>query len=230
MKGNVLIIEDEQELGELIQLFLSNEGITSTLVGNAEDGIAELSEARYNLVILDINLPGMDGFEFLQHFRRNQTMPVIIVSARTADEDIISGLGIGADEFVTKPFKPKILAARVRALLRRSSSYAGEKRKIYRFGEFELDYDGYLLKKRDKAISLSTREIEVLRFFVKNAGRTYTPEEIYPAVWEQEFGDLTAVAVYIQRLRKKIEKDYRHPVYLRTIHGQGYRFEKEFLI
>ena len=93
MKGNVLIIEDEQELGELIQLFLSNEGITSTLVGNAEDGIAGLSEARYNLVILDLNLPGMDGFEFLQHFRKNQTMPVIIVSARTADEDIISGFG-----------------------------------------------------------------------------------------------------------------------------------------
>lgn len=229
MKGNVLIIEDEHEIGELIQLFLSNEGIDSILAGSAELGLEHLSNKNFDLIVLDINLPGMDGFEFLQEFRRYYTIPVIIVSARSADEDVITGLGIGADEFVTKPFKPKLLTARIRALLRRSSKYSGQKRKIYTFGSYELDYDGYLLKKDSEIVNLSTREIEVLRYLVALAGEVLSPDDIYSSVWEQEFGDPTAVAVYVQRLRKKIEEDYRNPIYLKTIHGKGYIFIKDYL-
>jgi DNA-binding response OmpR family regulator len=229
MKGHVLIIEDEQELAELIQLFLSNEGIESSWAASAEKGMTMVSEKVFDLIVLDINLPGMDGFEFLQHIRKHKSIPVIIVSARSADEDVIMGLGIGADEFVTKPFKPRVLTARIRALLRRSTVFSDEKRLTYSFGDYVLDYEGYLLKKDEKPITLSTKEFDVLRFLVKNAGHMFTPEKIYQAVWEQEYGEFTTVAVYIQRLRKKIEDDYRNPRYLKTIRGRGYRFEKEVL-
>ena len=230
MTGNVLIIEDEQELAELIQLYLSKEGIQTSWAESAERALSLLSEKVYDLIILDINLPGMDGFEFLQQFRIKSKIPVIIVSAREADEDIIMGLGIGADEFVTKPFAPRVLTARVRALLRRSKLFSENKRLILNFGVFKLDYEGYILKKNDKPVAISTREFEVLRFLVKNSGVAYTPEDIYESVWHQEFGDITAVAVYIQRIRKKIEPDFHNPVFIKTIHGKGYRFDRERLL
>jgi len=229
MTGNVLIIEDEKELAELIQLYLSKEGILTRWAESAEKGLSLISDEAFDLIILDINLPGMDGFEFLQQFRYKDKTPVIIVSAREADEDIVMGLGIGADEFVTKPFTPRVLTARVRALLRRSNLYSEEKREIFTFDDFTLDYEGYLLKENSTPVSISTREFEVLRFLVKNCGTAFTPDEIYEAVWNQEFGDITAVAVYIQRIRKKIEKDYHNPAYIKTIHGKGYRFEKDVL-
>lgn len=228
MTGNVLIIEDEQELAELVQLYLNKEGLKTSRADSAEKGLELLTGENFDLIILDINLPGMDGFEFLQKFRRDHTNPVIIVSAREADEDVIMGLGVGADEFVIKPFAPRVLTARVRALLRRSKQFSGDQRTIYSFDSFTLDYEGYILKQGDKPVSISTREFEVLRFLVKNAGTVFTPDEIYEAVWEQEFGDVTAVAVYIQRIRKKI--DSGDVSLIKTIHGKGYRFKKDRLI
>lgn len=230
MHGRVLIIEDEQELAELMAIYFRKEGIVTTMAARAETGFTLLENESYDLIILDINLPGMDGFEFLQQFRRSYTTPVLIVSAREADEDIIMGLGIGADEFVTKPFSPKVLSARVRALLRRKGLEAeGSPRRIYRFGKYDLDYDGYNLKKNEKVVGLSTREFEVLRFLVEHAGELFTSDELYSAVWGQDYGDVTAVPVYIQRIRKKIEEDYRNPVYIRTVHGRGYTFDKDQL-
>lgn len=229
MTGNVLIIEDEQELAELVQLYLSKDGIKTSWADSAELGLSLISNENFDLIILDINLPGMDGFEFLQQFRYKNKIPVIIVSAREADEDIIMGLGIGADEFVTKPFAPRVLTARVRALIRRSKHFSSELREYYRFDKFVLDYEAYVLKYNDALVTLSTREFEVLRFLIKNAGNVYTPDEIYESVWDQEYGDVTAVAVYVQRIRKKIEADYHNPVYIKTIHGKGYRFEREVL-
>lgn len=230
MTGHVLIIEDEKELAELVQLYLAKEGIQTCWADSAEKGLSQLSDENFDLIILDINLPGMDGFEFLQQFRQKNNIPVIIVSAREADEDIIMGLGIGADEFVTKPFAPRVLTARVRALLRRSRHFSSEKRQVFSFDEYVLDYDAYLLKKNNHPVTISTREFEVLRFLIKNAGTVYSPDEIYESVWNQEFGEITAVAVYIQRIRKKIEPDYHNPVYIKTIHGKGYRFENEVLL
>jgi two-component system response regulator RegX3 len=228
MTGNVLIIEDEQELAELVQLYLNKEGLKTSWADSAEKGLELLTGESFDLIILDINLPGMDGFEFLQKFRRDHTNPVIIVSAREADEDVIMGLGVGADEFVIKPFAPRVLTARVRALLRRSKQFTGDQRTVYSFDSFTLDYEGYVLKQGEKPVAISTREFEVLRYLVKNAGTVFTPDQIYEAVWEQEFGDITAVAVYIQRIRKKI--DTGDISLIKTIHGKGYRFEKDRLI
>jgi two-component system response regulator RegX3 len=221
MKARVLIIEDERELAELILMYLQRDGIVSQIAGSAEEGIEKLSRESFDLIILDLNLPGMDGFEFLQHARPGTKTPIIIVSAREADEDIIMGLGIGADEFVMKPFKPKVLVARIRALLRRSRT---DERRIVAFGPFVLDVDGYFLSKSEQRVPVSTKEFEILRHLALNPGRAMTPDDIYEEIWGNRHGDRTSVAVYIRRLRQKLEDDPGKPVYIQTIHGKGYRF------
>lgn len=226
MKSRVIIIEDDAELGELVKMYLSQEGLTALLCESAEDGLKLFRAEGAELVVLDINLPGMDGFEFLQTFRRESGVPVIIISAREADEDIVMGLGIGADEFVTKPFAPRVLVARVRAMLRRGQT---PKPKTVAFGPYVMDLEGYVLLKEGRRIVISTREFEVLRHLVTHPGVAMTPDEIYTGVWGTIYGDLTAVAVYVRRLRQKIEEDPANPRYLLTIHGRGYRFNAEAL-
>ena len=223
MTADVLIIEDEHELADLIALYLNKEGINTVICESAEEAWQKLRAKKFDLITLDINLPGMDGFEFLQDFCKNYTVPVIIVSAREADEDIIMGLGIGADEFVTKPFTPKVLAARIRAILRRSKLKA-KVRQIICFAEFKIDLDGFILTKAGKRVSLSVKEFEILSYLVQHKGKTFSPEELYERVWGNRYGDITTVGVYIQRLRKKIENNPKAPVIIETIHGMGYRF------
>jgi DNA-binding response OmpR family regulator len=201
VKARILVIEDVREMADLIGLYLGGEGMEVVSCQTGEEGLERFRSSRFDLVVLDINLPGMDGFEFLQHLRRESAVPVVIVSARDADEDMVLGLGIGADEFVTKPFSPKVLVARIRALLRRATELRSGN--AVRFGEFVLEPDAYLAARPDRALS---------------------PDTIYADVWRQEFGDITAVAVYIQRLRRKIEDDPSHPRFLQTVTGKGYRF------
>jgi DNA-binding response OmpR family regulator len=230
MNGRILVIEDEPELAELITVYLEREGLHVDRVGSAEDASIRAERSDYDLLILDINLPGMDGFEFLQDFRRENTCPVMIVSAREADEDIVMGLGIGADEFVTKPFTPRVLVARVRSHLRRrridAAKAANRSASVYRFAGFELDAEAYRLRRDGEIVAISTREFEVLRYLVEHAGHVFSSEELYAGVWQQEFGDSMAIPVYVQRIRKKIEKDYRNPDLIVTIHGRGYRFDR----
>jgi two-component system response regulator RegX3 len=225
MQGKILIIEDEKEMADIVAFYLGKEGFEVRAVESAENGFALMEAWKPELVILDINLPGMDGFEFLRRFRQKHTIPVMIVSARDEDEDIIAGLGGGADEFVTKPFSAKVLAARVRALFRqvRNIDEAGESR-FCRFGPFTLDYDARILKKSGQRVPLSTKEYGCLAFLSANPGKTFSPEAIYEGVWKNKYGDLTAVGVYIHRLRKKIEDDFANPFYVETVHGMGYRF------
>jgi DNA-binding response OmpR family regulator len=221
MKGRVIVIEDERELGELVLLYLGKEGIDAALCSTAEEGLELYRSTGAELIVLDINLPGMDGFEFLQTFRRESQVPVIIVSARESDEDIVMGLGIGADEFVTKPFAPRVLVARIRAILRRSRTLAS---RTLSFGPFTMDPEGYSLMRGGQRVLLSAKEFEVLRYLASSPGKAMSPDQIYQGVWGSVYGDLTAVAVYIRRLRLKIEDDPSHPQYLQTIHGYGYRF------
>jgi len=233
MQGKILVIEDVKELADLVTLYLSREGFEVRAVESAEKGFAVIDAANQEwkpeLVILDINLPGMDGLEFLQKFRRDHNTPVLIVSARDSDEDQISGLGIGADEYITKPFSPKVLVARVRALFRRFKTFTAHdsekgQENLFRFGPFVLDYDAYLLKKNGERVPLSGKEYGCLAYLTGHAGKAMNVESIYGGVWKNSYGDLTTVAVYIQRLRKKIEDDPANPVYIETVHGMGYRF------
>jgi two-component system response regulator RegX3 len=225
MQGNILVTEDVKELADLVTLYLSKEGFDVRAVESAEDGFTVIESWKPELVILDINLPGMDGFEFLQKFRKSNDAPVLIVSARDNDEDQISGLGIGADEYITKPFSPKVLVARVRALFRRFKGFNEKNQEnAFRFGPFFLDYESCILKKNDERITLSAKEYNCLAWLTKHSGKPMDVKTIYAEVWKNNYGDLTTVAVYIQRLRKKIEDDPANPVYIETVHGMGYRF------
>jgi len=226
MNARVLIVEDERELAELVQMYLASDGVEAVIGGSAEHGFALLDRSEFDLIILDINLPGMDGFEFIQKLRKSSGIPVVVVSAREADEDIVMGLGIGADEFVTKPFAPRVLVARVRALLRRVREGTAN---IIRFGPFQLDVNGYSLTRDGERIVLSSKEFEVLRHLAIHAGQAMSPHRIYSEVWQNEFGDTSSVAVYVRRIRQKIEEDPRTPQYLQTIHGSGYRFNPEMI-
>jgi two-component system response regulator RegX3 len=226
MKGTILLIEDVQELSDLIALYLRKEGLEVRAVESAEEGLELLGAWECDLIILDLNLPGMDGYEFLRVWRRGHTTPVMIVSARDSDEDLISGFAGGADEFVTKPFSPRVLAARVRALLARIRHVREEGEKegsVFRFGPFTLNFDACLLKREDAKIPLSAKEYEVLAYLANHAGHPAGPEQIFKDVWNNAYGDLTAVAVYIQRLRKKIEDDPANPRHIETVRGLGYR-------
>jgi DNA-binding response OmpR family regulator len=231
LKSRILIVEDEREIAELISLYLRKEGFETRLAANAESALEQLGQTDFDLVTLDINLPGMDGFEFLQELRRRSDIPVLIVSARDEDEDLVLGLGIGADEFVTKPFSPRVLAARVRAILRRNRTTreASPSRETVRFGKFTLDLPGHLLECEGRRVPLPPMEFELLQLLVANAGVAMSPERIYREIWAQEYGDVTTVSVHIRRLRKKIESDPLRPKYIETIRGAGYRFNPETL-
>ena len=225
------IIEDEESISKLITLYLAKEKMDSKAFFNAEDALKELKDGKQpNLIILDLNLPGMSGFDFLEELKKiyNKDIPsVMILSARDSDEDIIKGLGFGADEFVTKPFSPGVLMARIKANLRRQS-FALEKMEDYiQFGNYTLLLGSCVLKKNGQKISLSSKEYEVLEFLVKNAGQVISPERIYQNVWKVEYGDITAVAVYIQRLRKKIEDNPSDCKYIKTDFGKGYIFSDD---
>ncbi len=229
----IYVIEDEESISKLIQLYLTKEKMEAKAFLNAEDALQDLKDGhKPNLIILDLNLPGMSGFEFLEELQKhfNKELPsVMILSARDTDEDIIKGLGYGADEFVTKPFSPGVLMARIKANLRRQSFFLEKMESFIQFGPYTLLLGSCVLKKNGQKISLSTKEYEVLEYLVKNAGQVISPERIYQNVWKVEYGDITAVAVYIQRLRKKIEDNPSDCKYIKTEFGNGYIFSDEYV-
>ena len=225
MRGNILIIEDEAEIAELISLYLERDGITTFHAPSGEDGLKLLSENQIDLIILDINLPGIDGFEVLQKLRVENSTPVIIVSARTDDSDLIMGFGVGADDFVTKPFSPKVLTARVRAHLRRIQINSTVGKNIITFGTCVLDLEFYSLKKNGEILNLSPKEIEMVIFLVKSRGFKRSQEDIYEEVWGSTYGDISTVTVHMRRIRKKIEDDPQKPKFFKTARGFGYYFE-----
>lgn len=222
MRPKALIVEDDRAIAELIALYLEKEGIDAEARDSAESALAAARASSFDLVVLDINLPEKDGFDFLRDFRSASPAPVIIVSARESDEDKVLGLGLGADDFVTKPFSPRVLAARARAQLRRVglSSRQGSRAA---FGPFTLDAEARTLEKDGTRVALSRKEFEVLAFLASRPGAAFRPEEIYKAVWGNEYGDLSTVAVHVQRVRRKIEDDPSSPRYLTTDPGLGYR-------
>ena len=232
MEPVVFVIEDEESISKLVCMYLEKSEIKAEPFYNAEDAFEKLnSGVTPDLLILDLNLPGMSGFDFLKKFREmfKATIPVMIVSARDADEDIISGLEYGADEFVTKPFSPGVLVARVQAHLRRKNLVTGSGEDSINFGEYTLLLNSCVLKKGNDKIPLSTKEYNVLEYLVKNAGTIISPEKIFNDVWKVQYGDITAVAVYVQRLRKKLETDPSNAKYIKTEFGKGYIFNKDLI-
>lgn len=228
MTANILIIEDDEEIGKLISLYLKKEGIAVSHVLSGEEGLTLLKKNKYDLLVLDLNLPGMDGYEVLQEIRGSIDIPILIVSARIDDADMILGFGYGADDFVPKPFSSRVLSARIRAHLRRDQRLkTGRKDITVTFGDFVLNVEDLILRKNNKRISVSPMEMALLCSLVSNAGKPVSQEKLYNQVWGNTYGDLATVSVHIQRLRKKIEKDPSAPKYIQTVYGFGYMFKDE---
>jgi len=229
VQAQVLVIEDDSEILDLITLYLSREQIRVLSAPSAEKGLGILgSGVPVDLVLLDLNLPGIDGYEFLQEFRKTYTQPVVVVSARVDDADMVLGFGYGADDFVSKPFSPKVLSARVRAHIRREQrmrEVSGIKNIL--FGDYVFCPEDSLLKKRGERVGLSPKEMQLLAELATHRGKPMSQDELYNRIWGNSYGELNTVSVHIQRLRKKIEDDPTNPLYILTVYGFGYMFADE---
>ena len=217
----VLVVEDDAAIAELIQLYLEQEGLESTAAASAEAAENALRGEVFHLLILDINLPGRDGFQFLAQFRARHSTPVIIVSARDSDEDKVL-LGVGADDFVTKPFSPRVLLARVRTNLRYLHRGPAPSLRAVRLGDYLVHLDEYTVTRNGNRVTLAPKEFDLLAHLVCNAGRAFTPQELYASVWGNRFGDLSTVTVHVQRLRKKLHRPGGAPL-IETVPRVGYR-------
>jgi two-component system response regulator RegX3 len=225
LNATILVVEDSTEMADLVELYLRKEGLEVLKSSDGEAGWNLFQNSSIDLILLDLNLPSLDGFEFLQRLRKVSDVPVIIVSARDQDEDMILGLGLGADDFVVKPFSPRVLAARCRAVLGRVSAPRPITGSAVSFGPVQFHVQARVLISHDEKVPLSPREYELLKYLVEHPGIPYSSEELYAKVWGQEFGDTSVVGVYLMRLRKKIEPDVATPRFLQTVRGFGYCYQ-----
>ena len=220
--ARILVVEDDADIAELIGLYLERAGLESTVAASAEAAERALRREVFHLLILDINLPGRDGFQFLGQFRAHHSTPVIIVSARDSDEDKVRGLGVGADDFVTKPFSPRVLLARVRTNLRYLHRGPAPSSRAVRLGNYVVHLDEYSVTLDGAEIILAPKEFDLLSHLIRNAGRTFTPEELYASVWSNRYGDRSTVTVHVQRLRKKLHRPGVAAL-IETVPRVGYR-------
>lgn len=232
MRKTILLVDDDEDIVGLLRLFLEQE----YEILEAHDGQAAtelFSRNDVDLAVIDIMMPRLDGFQLLQWIRERSKLPVIILSAKNEDIDKIAGLGLGADDFIAKPFNPLEVVARIRAQLRRTYEFNEipenpEEVTETRVGDLSLHHDSCMLYKRGKPIALSALEYRLLKLFMGSPGRIYTKKQIFERAWADEYiADDNAIMVQISRLRDKIEDSPREPVYLKTVRGLGYRFAKK---
>ncbi|HEX2910135.1 MAG TPA: response regulator transcription factor [Chloroflexia bacterium] len=228
----VLVVDDELNLVELVQGYLEREGYR---VLPAYDGIKALELARSSepdLVILDLMLPGLDGLEVCRQLRQFSDAYVVMLTAKTEEVDKVVGLAVGADDYLTKPFSPRELVARVKAMLRRPRKVIGApdpdnnlgKPAPYQYGELIVDTTRHEVRKRGEELPLTVREYDLLVALMRHPGRVFTRNQLLEQVWGDEYYDDHVVDVHIANLRKKLEDDSAHPCYIETIRGVGYRF------
>ena len=221
---DILIIEDNEELGTLISDFLRREGWSVTQSGTAEEGLALLEKETFKLLLLDILLPGKNGFEALSEIRKTRNMPVMIMSAKSDDESKILGVEIGADDYVEKSVSIPVLTSKIKALMRRSYDVAEDKQ-ILSAGEISVDVGARTVYKNDKQIDIKGKEFDLLVYLMERRGQALKKETIFNAVWgESCFSELSSLSVYISWLRDKIEDDPKNPKYIKTVYKIGYTF------
>lgn len=219
--SNILIVDDERDIAELISDVLKDEGYNPTIKNNGLDAIEEIKHNSYDLVLLDIMMPGLSGTETCNKIRDLTSCHIIFVTAKNQLLDKLVGFEIGADDYITKPFAIEELVARVKAHLRRENRYNRTSSSIIEIGEIKIDKESYEVYKNGNNIPLSTKEFELLWYLMTNAGKVLSKEQIYNNVWQTEYGDIGTVAVNIKSLRKKIDPTEK---YIITIWGLGYKF------
>lgn len=229
-KKRILIVEDEESIAELEKDYLEINGFEVVTEDTGDGGLARALDENFDLYILDLMLPNVDGFEICRAIRKKKNTPILVVSAKKEDIDKIKGLGMGADDYVTKPFSPSELVARVKAHLARYErligSAAGQQNDIVEIRGIRIDKTARRVYVDDVEKTLTTKEFDLLTFLASNPNHVFTKEELFRKIWDMDsIGDIATVTVHIKKIREKIEYDTSKPQYIETIWGVGYRFK-----
>ncbi len=229
-RANILLVDDEAIVLEVIERYLLRDGYGVRVARDGETALELARKERPDLIVLDVMLPGLNGLEVAQRLRTESSVPIIMLSARGEETDKLLGLGLGADDYVTKPFSPKELVARIAAVLRRTAASAatatGGDDQALRFGALRIDPRGRAVAREGTPLELTAREFDLLIFLARHPGQVFTRQQLLDQVWDFEFyGDPSTVTVHVRRLREKIEPDPVRPRYLKTVWGVGYKFE-----
>ena len=224
--NRILIVEDEPALANVVKDYLKNELFDVEICTEGDKAIEVFNKYRPSLLILDLMLPGMNGYEICKNVRMTSVIPILILSAKTDEFDKVMGLNLGADDYLTKPFRPKELVARVNALIRRSQVFNKDNLEVIDVEDIRIFIKEYKVEKNNVNMDLSKKEFELLLFLAKNPKQVFTREHLYERVWGLDsYGDLDTVTVTINRLRQKIEENPATPKHILTVWGVGYKFE-----
>jgi DNA-binding response OmpR family regulator len=223
----VLVVEDDPTVAEVVTRYLEREGFVVESVGDGNEALARADAQLPDLVVLDIMLPGLDGLEVCRRLRSRAPIPVVMLTARGSEEDRVLGLELGADDYVSKPFSPRELTARVKAVLRRARSPLGEvdNAGTVEYDGLQIDFGAREARVRGELATLTAREFELLAFLVRRPRQVFRRDELLEHVWGYTYGDTSTVTVHIRRLREKIEDDPSTPRRITTVWGVGYRFD-----
>ncbi len=233
-KYHVLVVEDDKEIREGIEIYLRNQGYEVYEAANGAEGLKVVEREEIHLAIVDIMMPVMDGVTMLMKLRSKEyEFPVIMLSAKSEEVDKIMGLNMGADDYVTKPFTPLELLARVNSHLRRYSKYLsalkedGNKDHIYTIGGLELNEDTVEVSVDGEPVKLTPMEFKIVQLLIKNPGRVFSADEIYERIWNEKAVNTDTIMVHVRNIREKIEIDPKNPKYLKVVWGVGYKIDKQ---
>lgn len=227
-KTKILLVDDEKTLVKALKFNLEKEGFQVEEAFDGEEALKKAFEVNPDIIILDLMLPGLDGFEVCREIRKKKEIPIIMLTAKGEDIDKVLGLELGADDYMTKPFNPRELVARIKAILRRSSSRNTELRKQIQIGSLWIDLLQHRVRLKGREIDLTAKEFALLSLLASNAGRVYSRDQLLAQIWGYDyFGDARTVDVHIRHLREKIEKDPGNPRMILTVWGTGYKFREE---
>ncbi|HKN96938.1 MAG TPA: response regulator transcription factor [Pseudonocardiaceae bacterium] len=222
----VLVVDDDDNVRDVVRRYLEHAGYQVAAAETGEDALRLAGEAPPDLVVLDLMLPGIDGFEVCRRLRQRGAVPVVMLTARGEEDDRIAGLQLGADDYVAKPFSPRELVLRVTSVLRRASLEPEPARDELVDGDLVIDVTARRASLAGAPLSLTTREFDLLEFMVTHAGTAFTRAELLSRVWGWDFGDQSTVTVHVRRLREKVERDPARPGRIATVWGVGYRYDR----
>lgn len=228
MENKILLIEDDIDISEMVENYLKKEGFKITTAFNGEEGVGKFLNNSFDLIILDIMMPKLDGMEVMKIVRERSLVPILIMSAKDSDVDKAVGLGLGADDYIAKPFSMIELSARVKAAIRRVNQYTKNGKKeevnIINVNHLIIDLENYSVIKKGVKLQLTSKEFDILKLFISNPNRVFTKAQIYSFVWNDDyFGDENVINVHMRRLREKIEDNPSEPKYIKTLWGIGYK-------
>lgn len=228
--NKILLVEDDTDISDMIRDYLMNDGFNVKAVYDGQEAIDAFSYGDFDLILLDLMIPKINGMDVMKKVREKNMVPILIISAKDGDLDKALALGFGADDYIQKPFSLIELSARIKANIRRATKYSSKaegKHSDINVHDLVIDLENYSIIKKGKDLKLTLKEFEILKLFVTNKGRVFTKAQIYEFVWgESYYGDENVINVHIRRLREKIEDDTSNPIYIKTLWGIGYKMEE----